>query len=155
MQILKTDGGAHPADKWAEFTADNLVGLIQVDNDSVTPEAHNARAAKRDLRPILFKILESHFGDVQAFERKHCDKHVKGAAAAQEHADKPLDVTPHLGVMDEVFAAFDATPFKDHFAKPEVREVLTRMVGQHTANTMNIERKTHHDRQKATAKKEA
>jgi hypothetical protein len=138
-----TNGGPHPADKWADMTTDTIMELIQVADDADTPEAAAARAAKRNLRPVLFAIFNAHHECVQATERDalmsiECN-------AAREHAEQKLNVTPHLGVMDEVFAALEATPFAEHFGKPHVREVLRQIVGQHTANAMHIERSWHAD----------
>jgi hypothetical protein len=155
MKFLVTNDGVHPADKWADFTVDEILDLIKIAPELDSVSAHNARAAKRDLGPILFRILDGHYGDVQTHERGHLTENIKDEAAAAEHADAKIDPTPHLSVMDQIFAAFDASPFKEHFAKPEVREVLTQIAGQHTANVMNIERKTHLDRHVAAAKKEA
>lgn len=155
MKFLKTDHGVHPSDKWADFTIDELLDLVAIPDELDTVSAHNARAAKRDLSPVLFRILDGHYGGVQEHERGHLIEHIKNEKKAREHAEARIDVTPHLSVMDQIFAAFAATPFAAHFAKPEVREHLTRIVGQHTANTMNIERKTHHDRHVAAAKKDS
>lgn len=149
-----TNGGPHPADKWAELTTNTILDLIQIAEDSVTPEATAARKAKRDLRPVLFDILNDHHDGVQRLERSG-NASVKTLKAAEVHActvRNPIDCTPHLGVVDEVSAALAATPFAAHFAKPEVIEVLKTIVGQHTADVMHIERKWHHDRHVAAAK---
>jgi hypothetical protein len=148
--IMSTDGGPHPSDKWAEITANMIVDTILVDDkpDNVSDEARAARKAKRDLRGKLFDIFDGHHDRVQRHERGGCGK-IKKADQAETHADHaqtPLDVTPHLGVMDEVAAVFAETPWAAHLAKPETMEVVKAIIGQHTANVMNIERCWHRDR---------
>jgi hypothetical protein len=151
MQPMITNGGPHPADKWADMTTDTILGLIKVGEDSVTEEAAAARQAKRDLRPILFDIFMGHHDGVQKHERGHLPKNIKTAEKANAHAHA-LDVTPHMGVADEVFSALAATPFAAHFAKPEVQDVIRQIIGSHTADVMHIERRWHHNRLSAAAK---
>lgn len=149
MKPMITNGGPHPADKWADMTTDDIMDLLVDSNpDAATPEATAARQSKRDLRPALFAIFNAHHDRVQKHERGQL-KAVKDHAAACDHCDhtkNPLDVTPHLSVMDQVFAALAATPFAAHFAQPEVQEVLRQIVGRDTANVMHIERRWHSDR---------
>ena len=149
MKPMITNGGPHPADKWADMSADTIMDLIQVADDADTPEAAAARAAKRSLRPVLFDIFNGHHDGVQKHERDHLTRHVKGSQAREHAHSSRLDVTQHLGVMDELFAALDATPFAAHFAQPHVREVLKQIVGAHTANAMHVERRYHADRHEA------
>lgn len=145
MRPMITNGGPHPADKWADVTTDTIMDLIEVKEDSVSPEATAARQAKRELRPVLFKIFNGHHDDVQKKERTSL-KAIKHAEAAHEHVAKPIDVHPHMTITEEVDAALAATPFAAHFAKPEVAAVIHQIVGQHTADTIDIERKWHRDR---------
>lgn len=149
MRAMITNGGPHPADKWADVTTDTLVELIEVKEDSDTPEAALARQAKRDLRTTLFKIFNAHHDGVQKHHREHLKKNVKHAAAAAEHVASRIDVTPHMSVLDEVDAVFAESPFAEHFAKPEVKQIVHTIVGQHTANAIDIERKWHKDRLEA------
>lgn len=140
MRPMITNGGPHPHDKWADMTTETILELVKIKEDSDTPEATEARSAKRMLRTVLFDIFEGHHGSVQKSERKSVPKD------PHAHVAKPIDVEPHLSVMDEVFAALDATPFKSHFAKPDVRAILTAIVGTHTADVIHIERRYHQDR---------
>lgn len=134
MQIMITNGGAHPADKWAETTTETLLALIVVNESSVTPEAAAARAGKRNLRPALFEILVAHHGAVQDHERGQC-KNAKHASSDR------FDPTEHVDeAMVEIDEAFAGSPFAEHFGKPEVREIVRRIVAQHFVNSMNIER---------------
>jgi hypothetical protein len=61
-----TNGGPHPADKWADQATETLMDLlVDASPDADTPEAASARQAKRDLRPVLFAILNKHHDRVQ------------------------------------------------------------------------------------------
>lgn len=140
MKPMITNGGPHPADKWADMTVDTILELVQVQEDSVSPEATAARAAKRALRPVLFNIFNAHHDRVQKHETGEIAKNAKRVHAT-------LDPMPHATpVMAQVDAALAATPFAAHFAQPAVRSVIGNIVAQHTANVMHIERRWHADR---------
>lgn len=145
--VMVTSGGPHPADRWAEVTANTIVDTLLVDAapDDVSPQAATARAAKRKLRNDLFDIFNSHHQTVQDVERAENAKCKKPADAAAR-VIAPHDPAPHMGIMDQVNAAFAATPFSDHLAKPEVQQVVQTIVGQHTVDVMHIERRWHHDK---------
>lgn len=147
VSFMITNNGSHPPDKWAEMTADTIVDTLLVDahpNDA-SDAAIDARAAKRKLRVSLFEIFNSHHSSVQGHERGECAKCKKPQDAAAR-ALAAIDVTPHMSIMNQVAAAFASTPFAGHFAKPKVLEVVQKIVGQHTANVMHIERRWHHDK---------
>lgn len=145
MRPMITNGGSHPPDKWADVTTDTIVDLIQVEDDSNSPEAAAARQAKRGLRDTLFDIFNTSFAAVQKVSRDEVQK-IKDTAKAIANAEGPIDVTPHMAVTAKLDAALAATPFAAHFAKPEVKQVLHQIVGQHIANAIDIERKWHKDR---------
>jgi hypothetical protein len=145
MQPMITNGGPHPADKWADTTTDTILGLIQVAEDSVSPEAAVARQAKRDLRVLLFDIFNGHHDGVQKSEQAANAK-VKKIDHARDRIEEPHDPTPHMSVMDQVNALLARSPFAAHFAKPEVQDVVRQIIGQHTVDVMHIERRWHHDR---------
>lgn len=147
MRPMITNGGPHPADKWADVTTDTILDLIQVQEDSVSPEATAARAAKRDLRPKLFAIFNDHHDGVQKHEQGHLTKNIKAANKAADHVAAQIDPMPHVDpTFEKVKAVLAATPFAAHFAQPHVQEVLQTIIGQHTADVMHIERRWHHDR---------
>lgn len=145
--LMITNGGAHPADKWAELTANTIVDTTLVDAhpDDASEAAVAARAAKRGLRTKLFDIFNHHYDAVQKHERGECAKCKKPSDAAARVV-APHDPSHHMGVMDKVNAALVATPFAAHFAKPEVQDVVKAIIGQFTVDTMHIERRTHHDK---------
>lgn len=144
MKPMITNGGPHPADKWADTTADAILDLIQIEADSVTPAAAEARQAKRDLRPKLFDIFNAHHDAVQSSERAAVPGTAKAANALVAH---PINPAPHVDpTAAQVFALLATTPYADHFAKLEVRAVIETIIGQHTADVIHIERRYHQDR---------
>jgi hypothetical protein len=142
MQVMITNGGPHPADKWADTTTESILGLIEIAEDSDTPQATMARQAKRDLRPVLFKILMEHHDKVQKHERGQLAK------AKQPMVTDRYDPSHHFegGIMAKVEQAFAATPFAGWFAEKTVRDVIYRTIGRDTVNAMHIERGYHRDR---------
>lgn len=147
MKLMITDGGPHPADKWADMTTDTLLGLVEIADNSDSPAATTARQAKRDLRPVLFEILHAHHDVVQNSERAELAK-VK-LSKSMEHMLGKHDPDDHASTEEAcgaVCAALAKTPFAVHFARPEVDAVVHQIIKQHTVNAMNIERRWHHDR---------
>lgn len=138
--FLVTNGGAHPADKWADLTTDTIMDLL-VDGtpDNLSDAAAAARQAKRDLRPKLFDILNAHHSGVQNSERTGLAKAKKSQVGAE------IDVAQHMGVADQVDALFATTPWAAHFAQESVKAIIHQIIGQHTADVMHIERKWHED----------
>jgi len=139
VKIMITNGGAHPPDRWADATVEAILDLIQIAEDSVSPEAFAARQAKRELAPKLFAILHAHHAGVQTEHRAK----LKQAKASK--VGEAIDVTPHLATADDVLKLLAQTPFAAHFAKPEVAEVIKQTIGQHTADVIDIERRWHAD----------
>lgn len=143
MRPMITNGGPHPADKWADVTTDTILDLIQINEDSVSAEAAAARAAKRDLRISLFDLLNDHHSAVQTHEHG-LKSAVKTVNAAEDHVAATLDPMPHVGpTLGKVKDMLAATPFAAHFAQPHVQDVLQNIIGQHTADVMHIERRWH------------
>lgn len=150
MQPMITNGGPHPADFWADTTTGQILDLIQIKDNSQSDAAIEARQAKRDLRPILFDIFMGHHEGVQSKERGALAS-IKKHADACKHCDKPLELHEDApSALEEVNAAFKATPFAEHFVKPEVQAVLIAIIGQNSADVQHIERRYHVDRLSAS-----
>ena len=141
VSFLITNGGPHPADKWADLTTKTILDLIQIADDADTPEAAVARQAKRELSPVLFKIFMEGCQCVQNEERsalsKEGCKRLHKKLAPHSHADE---------AMEKVHDALEFTPFGEHFRKPEVEAVIKQIIGQHYANAQHVERSWHADR---------
>jgi hypothetical protein len=137
MRPMITNGGPHPADRWADVTTDTIVDLlIDANPDSVTPEALIARQAKRDLKPKLFDIFNSHHDGLQ-----------KNDGKPHSAVDAPIEILGEtLSTLAKVNKVLAATPFATHFAKPEVQAILTSIIGQHSTDVVHIERRYAADR---------
>lgn len=142
MKIMITDGGPHPADKWADTTVEAILDLVQINEDSISPEAAAARQAKRELGPKLFAILNDHHDGVQ---KHHRAKHAKAKGHLLDHT---IDVEPHMSAADAVLSVLAQLPQSTvglHFARTDVRDVVRSIIGQHTADVIHIERNWHAD----------
>lgn len=146
--LMVTNGGGHPADKWADkTTSDVLALLVDANPDNVTPEAAAARQAKRDLVPVLFKIFNAHHEATMAAEKASSEKLAANHETAVAYACSPHDPTSYMKtVMAQVQDAFSKTPFAAHFAGPDGTKGLYRIIGQDTVDVMHLERRYHADR---------
>jgi hypothetical protein len=143
VRFMSTDGGPHPADKWAEITVAYILDLVEVDDNSATPAAMQARRERRDLRTKIQSILEGHHAKVQEAERG------KLATEGHERLKGIIDPTEHpLDQMaDDIVAATDGMSLiGPHFHKPEVRKAIVSLLGNHFSTSMDIERSWHSDR---------
>lgn len=130
MRPMSTNGGTHPADKWADITADAICDLIQVKEDSVSEEATQARAIKRELKPKIFDICNGHHADLQSAEKN-------APLAPGEPMDILTEVTATLDLINELLKQ---TPFAAHFEQEHVQKILFNIIGQHSADIVHIER---------------
>ena len=134
--ILITDGGPHPADKWAECTASHIVSIA----DHVAGER---RGSALKLQAAVIDILERRHTTVQTGER--------GKSGEHGHARLGHDLDPeHHVVLDEVVAeivaAAQGTPWAAEFAQPATADALRQLIGQHFSTSIHIERSWHADR---------
>jgi hypothetical protein len=136
--IMITNGGPHPADKWAEQTAERIVDIIQV--EATSPVYDAALAAKAAFKDAIAAGLELHHDDAQTHERGQLD-------LGGERLNHDLDPTAHLdAAVQAVLDAAKGTMFELHFAKPQVRDFVRSTVGSHLATVMHIERSWHADK---------
>jgi hypothetical protein len=145
-QIMVTNGGPHPAEKWAEVSANEIGALIQIDPNS--PIASFAEEGKTQFVDKLKTALAGTHGEVQAHEREQIKQH---GVARLSHL---LDPTNHArDGLAAVVAAAQGTMFQGHFAKPETQEYVLQVLAQHKGTVMDIERSWHADRTLADAGK--
>lgn len=138
LGFIKTDGGSHPPETWANITADEILGLIQLGPTA----SQDIVDAKANLRPKLVAIFTQSHTELQNSERAALGKSHKRMNAA-------CDPRPHIEApLTEFKTIIKDTPFAEHFANPEVLEVVGRMIGHHKATAIHIERSWHADRNK-------
>lgn len=152
--VMITNGGPHPADKWAAMTASHIAGLIAIDEASTSPPAVAARKAKPRFELALAELLEVFHGNVQKRERDLLAAHGDAQLA------KPID--PNDGVIDTPVEVAEAvakaaadTPFAAHFALDQVKTVVAHIVDDHFGKVIDIERSWHADRHPASATAQA
>jgi hypothetical protein len=131
--IMATDGGAHPPEKWARTTASQIISIASSAPDALLREA-------TDFEARLVETLTKHHGLVQDSER--------GALGTEgpERLASVIDTSQHTpDAVDDVIALARGTSFAAHFAKPEVRAYLERLLHEHFHHSMHIERSWHAD----------
>lgn len=121
VEIMITNGGAHPAYKWADVI---LRDLIQT-NDSAPPDQLAAAdKLKADIKTAITPLIE----DAQAAERD------------QRH-NAALHFDPHV---DEIMAAIkkltDESMFKGHFDQEHVQAHIKLACSRHVYSAMDIEK---------------
>lgn len=143
--IMITNGGPHPADKWAAQSAAQIAALIQVDEASDSDEARAARRAKPRFELDLADALEDHHDSVQSGERNALDEH---GHSRHEHSLDPAEhheATLEDAMADVAKVAARYPQFADHFARPEVEAVVKSIIASHFATAMHVERSWHRD----------
>lgn len=151
--VLKTDGGPHPAEKWARMTAWMLSNhLIDVDENASSPRAVAIREARDELNQRLYKVLKEHHAKVQNGERAKLksvgaarlsaplrqSEEARGAAVA-EHVDVDAlvdAVVAEAKVHPEVFA---------HYSKDETKDAIRQQLLRDFASVMDVEHGWHAD----------
>lgn len=150
VRVMATDGGVHPPDKWAANTAESIGDLIEVKENSDSPNAVAARKAKPRLILNIADVMEDFHANLAKRER------AKLAAGGDEALLTPLD--PNDGIidtLDEAVAAIvkaaSSTPFEAHFALPEVQAVVRGIVERDFVLAMDIERSWYADARAGSA----
>lgn len=134
--ILKTDGGPHPVEKWAEATANHIIQIGEH-----LSGAELTRARRFEL--TIMDILEGHHGTIQSGERQQI-QHVGNDRLLHD-----CDCEHHICVeeaVDEIIEASKNTVFETHFANPEVKTYLINLLNQHFNTSMFVERAWHADK---------
>ncbi len=127
--VMITDGGPHPADKWAEATASMIVDIA----DHVAGEK---RGAAIKLQAAVIDVLEKHHTTVQAVERAN-----PGVGALDPNKYVSIN-----SVVTEIIGVSIGTPWEADFANPEFAVQLSNLLASHLATSMHIERLWHQDR---------
>lgn len=143
--LLITNGGAHPPEKWAAATASHIVDIA----DHVAGEK---RGAAIKLQAAIIDILEGHHTTVQNGERAKITEH------GHARLSHDLDPDHHLSI-DEVIAAIQmqsvGTPWDIDLNTDAAAESLRVLLNQHFKTSMHIERSWHADRNPDTEQAKA
>lgn len=131
LGILATDNGKHSVEKWAAHTASHI---IQIASSAAGVAAIEAR--KLELKVI--DVLEGHHQEVMAHEQAKL-KEIGVARHAQPYDPEEFANTALAGFI----AAAKGTRFEEHFANPETVLHVSKVLHEHFAASMDIERQWH------------
>lgn len=151
--VMTTDGGPHPADKWAEETAGEIMSLVKVDPDT-TDDSDESRARKRKARSDKMRMEADILEAVETFHAANQDNERSHlSVTGDERLSHDLDPHPdHLdGAVEAVVAIARkyGSPYAEAFDSANGRELVTRVIRAHMKTAMDIERSWHADRQVA------
>ena len=130
--VLITNGGPHPADKWAVATAEMIF-------PAETASADNALAAKRFQLDIA-EILEGHHAGVATDEKAKIAANAAHIKSAQDYHGERADKA-----VADIVAKSKGTPFEAYFAREEWQAVARPIIGSHFATNADIHRSWHAD----------
>ena len=136
VRFMSTDGGAHPPEKWALETAEQLVYIGPNVNGPTLMAATEAKLA-------IAKALMDHYAKVQNDERGKLQLDPEGTHASDlgvpdEHMDS---------MIDAVKGALTNTPWSDIVDLPDNRAVIQNHVHEHVKAIQAIERSYNKDRE--------
>ena len=136
MQILATDNGPHPAEKWAHVTTQEILAMIEI-AEGAPP---SASIDKMEFEVRLLRVLAEGHRRIQEVER---------SALADSH-DRLLEKLQDQNIANEtvsnIVKASSGTMFADHFRKNSTSAHLHEVVTNHFASSMHVERLWHTDR---------
>jgi len=127
MGVMITDGGPHPAEKWAVMTAQQIFPL----SDGLKGDRH-IQATKVQL--AIMEALEPHHADHQTAEQDAL------GAAGDDHLDTAHNPGPRaLLALETVKAIVLASPWADKVT-PEWEDAIGGILASHFATSADIER---------------
>jgi hypothetical protein len=133
--LMVTNGGPHPADRWASLAAGQVANLISVDENSNSPAAASARKSKPQFALNCANALESVFVDAMS----DAEAAVNNGSITVRHA--PIDVEPYFNSVESaVISSAGGTQFAGQFSSQSAREAVDKVVGQYLADAINISR---------------
>lgn len=140
--LMVTDGGPHPADKWAVMTGEHIF--------PIDPKADSERLI--DARKVQMKIIEAllphHHANMEA-ERGNLktkgDAHLTAPYAPEDAAKAALA---------EIVSILKGTPWEAKTIDPDWLRIVEGELATHFATAQNIERQWHCHRSKTPAAKQ-
>jgi hypothetical protein len=135
QSVMITNGGPHPASKWAEATASHIIDIA----DHVAGEK---RGAAIKLQAAIIDILEE--DHAAAAKGEHAKVH-----ASHDHLQTELDSSAHVDIdvtVRKIITAAAGTQWEADFAKPEMADHLKVLLTIHYNTNADIQRQCHCDR---------
>jgi hypothetical protein len=139
LKILVTPNGKHPASKWAEFAADELVEISEQAPETRVQEA-------RKFRGSLVSILTHHHQVMMDHEQEQIK--------AGKHAPHlPYETEDYAStVCDAICEIAKDTNFGAHFAQAHVREWVEGICNKYFKSAKLVERQHFHSEQQISEK---
>lgn len=151
--VMTTDGGPHPAGKWAEETAGEIMSYVKIDEDSPSdsPEKlEDKRQARRNKLRLEVDIVDA----VEPLHHDTIKSERDGLAkddARLNSAPEPDSKTIEAAVEAVVAAAKKYGPiFGSAFDSDNGRSIVRNAIKTHAATAIHIERGWHADKKMAS-----
>jgi hypothetical protein len=126
-RILVTNGGAHPPEKWAMTTAEQIF-------DIGTGVAGDRLIQAQKFQLIIAEALMPHYEKAQTAERSKLaedSNYIFAAPDGAAYADEAVKA---------IVAASQNTPWQAHFAKADVQEAARIVIADHFHTSQHSER---------------
>lgn len=133
--VLVSNGGPHPPDRWAAVAASLISARIVIDECAITPEAAEARKAKRRFNVAVAEALEPAFLAVADAEKNA----VQGNSKIKRHDQFNVEKYVAEGVKT-VSACAIGTPFEAAFQIAAARQLIQNILSQNFIDAANIAR---------------
>lgn len=136
VDLIITNGGPHPPDVWASVTANAIANMIQIDAQSDSASASEARMAKPVFSLAVMQALYPVFQNVAA------DEAANVANGTTKTRSDPFSV--NSAYLTQALAAITNaalnTPFQAFFADHNTQSVCISIIQQNVLDSANITR---------------
>lgn len=130
--ILITNGGPHPAEKWAIYVAERIV---PTDNVTIGDRPMQALA----LQVAVAKAISDDFEKAQSEEKSRLFND-------SNHLNNDYDVDLYVEpMMQDIVSCAKGTPWEAHYNSADVQNEIRSMLRSHVWDTLHIERMYHAD----------
>ncbi len=142
LRLMMTDGGPHSPETLADWTASQIIDI------TAATAAGMSYNEAREFRSRVEKVLVQHHllaqdGERSALQTEGSSRLATPMPTDQHVPDAADDVLAVVNSRDvDGKHVFSAT-IRDHFARPEARVALERLLHEHFHENMKIERSWH------------
>lgn len=141
FRILITNDGKHPASKWAELAADEIIDISAQAPTTLMREA-------MDFRAQLVDLLTDKIQYMMDFEQTQLN-------AGKDELDLPYESGEQVDKLtDDICVLAKGTSFGDHFEKDDVHQYLKAVCEKFFQSAMLVERLYHHSEKAQAAEPE-
>lgn len=138
-RMLITSGGKHPASKWAELAADEIVNISEQAPQILLREA-------REFRAKLIGMFTHHHQCVMDHEQEQIQ-------AGNHHPDLPYETEDYAKkVRDEVCDLAIGSSFAEHFQQEHVRAWVEGICNKYFKSAKMVERQHFHTENNTASK---